>query len=72
MKETRIIETADDINIEFFCTRFQCPTDLNICEMYCNRYTGCDQVLEMNDMLKEHEEQQDKENNNGATETTNI
>lgn len=45
----KVVENGEDLNVEYFCTRFEKAVDLDMCLDTCDRYYSCDQVAEAND-----------------------
>lgn len=56
--EPKIIERLlnKTIDVNFYCARIEGYTILDACEKLCPRYSYCDTVAEMNDVLKEYED----------------
>lgn len=56
--EPKIIERLlnKTVDVNFYCARIEGYTILDACEKLCPRYSSCDTVAEMNDVLKEYED----------------
>lgn len=55
MDKTKIIDMGNVLDVFFYCGRIESYTVLAACEKFCPRYSSCNTVAEMNDILRDYE-----------------